>query len=125
MEESVREIKFRAFDEEKGKLTEPFRLGSVLCETYGGSKTLMQFTGRKDKNGREIYEGDITNYGEVRWFDDLNWDSGGSSHPGFYFVTKYGDLGDLQYHTGFDDCEVLGNRYENPELIESSTASPG
>ena len=80
----------------------------------------LQYTGLKDKNGVEIYEGDITSEGVVRWFNDLAWDGGGSSHPGFYFERGiYSN--DLCYHTGFDeDIEVIGNIYENPELLEES-----
>lgn len=78
---------------------------------------LMQYTGLKDKNGKEIYEGDITNNGVVEWCKSLNWDSGGSNHPGFYFDCKETD--ELSYHDGFDnDTEVIGNIYENPELLK-------
>ena len=89
---------------------------------------VMQFIGRKDKNDREIYEGDIVlnQYGHyegwVKWFDELYWDGGGSSHPGFWFtVLKYADENDcdLNFHTSFDKVEVIGNIYENPELIEN------
>ena len=73
---------------------------------------LMQYTGIKDKNGEEIYEGDITNYGVVAYYNDLNWDCGGSPHPGFFFRG-----GDMTYRDGFfEDIEIIGNVYENPEL---------
>ncbi len=79
---------------------------------------LMQYIGIKDKNGKEVYEGDITNRGIVEWNDHLNWDMGGSYHPGFYFKSS-DDEGDLSYHLGFDDrIEVIGNIYENPKLRE-------
>ncbi len=81
----------------------------------------MQYIGSQDVNNKDIYEGDFTNHGVVEYNTKLNWDSGGSEHPGFYFREGYDCLGneaELEYHTGFDDCEVLGNIYENPELLE-------
>lgn len=80
---------------------------------------LMQYIGREDINGKKIFEGDITNHGVVEYNSKLNWD-GGSIHPGFYFKEgyEYNEDSDLSYHTGFDDCEVLGNIYENPEVIK-------
>jgi hypothetical protein len=113
----MREIKFRAWS--GGKMREPFQ---PLQNSYISDPTakwpkgtaFMQFTGLRDKNGKEIYEGDITNNGVVNYLTELSWDSGGSLHPGFYFEA----LSDLQYHTGFDEeIEVIGNIYENPELL--------
>lgn len=78
--------------------------------------TVGQFTGLKDKNGTEIYEGDILNFGnnnpvEVVFdngsfnvFDEpLGWDF---------------DIDEYPVRTDFRYCEVIGNIYENPELIE-------
>jgi len=72
---------------------------------------LMQYTGRKDINGNDIYDGDILkHHGIVKWCNefhqwtaiDLNWNDNREVH-------------DLDYLTS--PFEIIGNIYENPELI--------
>jgi hypothetical protein len=104
-------------------------LGASLCSPSNGSIiSVMQYTGLLDKNGKEIYEGDITNNGVIEWCECLNWDSGGSNHPGFYFKNRWelGKRGEMEYHYGFDkDLEVIGNIYENPELVNDRDQKSG
>ena len=68
---------------------------------------LMQYTGLKDKNGTEIFEGDIVEEkvpGKVYRKTEVKWNR---SDLGFYF-----------YNSGTDFIEVIGNIYENPDLIK-------
>lgn len=88
-------------------------------ETYNGS-VLMQSTGLKDKNGKEIYEGDIVRYErcfEIR-VEEVIYDD---KHCSFGMIDK--DEKTFSFDSlisDFDvDCfEVVGNKYENPEFLE-------
>jgi hypothetical protein len=80
--------------------------------------SIGQFTGLTDKNGKRVFEGDILADGAiVEWFDELFWDGGGSTHPGFY-CEKWASCGELSWHERLDDkCEIIGNVFDNPELV--------
>lgn len=76
---------------------------------------LMQFTGLYDKNGREIYEGDIVQEGTKRLV--VYWNVLGSGHWWFGKPCK-----DVKYEAAkkvsINDLEVIGNIFENPELLD-------
>lgn len=87
-------------------------------------KYLMQFTGLKDKNGKEVFEGDI-----VRFFDDYGDFVEAYTTPvvfidwlGAYGVEWNGLKSTFEeineYYNEVKYIEVLGNIYENPELLE-------
>ena len=130
----MREIKFRAWLKEERKMVnvETLFIGiNRLC--FGNSKTedlffrdfeeveLMQYTGLKDKSGKEIYEGDIVWVkpgGVSTWYKTVVEFKEGA------FIASLIDGEDYIYifNRGFDsnDFEILGNVYENPELLEEN-----
>jgi uncharacterized phage protein (TIGR01671 family) len=122
----MREIKFRAWSEANGGMCydvdiiggQP-RIGATV---YLGAK-LMQFTGLKDRNGKEIYEGDIARYHPVldedaRREEDERYQV--AYHAPYWMLeSKDGAWSNAQGGNAWwaAQVEVVGNIYENPELL--------
>lgn len=112
----MREIKFRAWD---GKTM----LDWVSCKSHIAaildmpSFILMQYTGLKDKNGREVYKGDVVRdhkhdlQCEIKWVDDFACFAGEIIDDVVKEQYLFYQLIDCPY------LEVIGNIYENPELL--------
>ena len=125
----MREIKFRAWVKEKKAIFEVILINYVtkkvtyLLERVGhllsirdakfNDVELMQYTGLKDKNGKEIYEGDIVTLHNSRYKVIFNMEQA-------RFVLR-DDKFEMEIPFTNNNCkrmEVVGNIYENPELIK-------
>ncbi len=142
----MREIKFRAWDKEKKRMyagvgifpfpwnertrnsSWSFSADGTTVNPYHEDFALMQYTGLKDKNGKEIYGGDVveitsnmvllltgkptgnittTRYRVVYSSEDLIW----------YVIDNKGDKSRAKFYLEGGDVKIIGNIYENPELM--------
>ena len=122
MTNNRREIKFRAWLENSKRMVEVCNIAfhnkeityqEDLCGDFYSEKTdsfiLMQYTGLKDTKDVEIYEGDIVEYYDKLY--EIKW-----MFSGFYLHDPKG--GFIELAECDECCEVVGNIYENPELLE-------
>ena len=125
--------KFRAWTEE-GKVmyydVYPFKDGTLLLsydeiafdEVPASDFILMQSTGLKDKNSKEIFEGDIVKYkaGCNTFTEEVAYDK---NFAGFGVMDAYADIifsfGELAEDIDLISLEVIGNIWEDGELLDS------
>ncbi len=119
--DKLREIKFRAFikkTKEMCKLTDIRFKAQEVCVEHKDTTfdfldfnevEIMQYTGMKDEGGTEIYEGDILNCPSVDGSVVVSF-----CDEKYQFVCD--DIDSLYDYEGYS---VIGNIYENPELLES------
>ena len=115
----MRKIKFRAWDGFKiiydfwidSKTGIPHQQWYEDMDMISGAK-IMQYTGLNDKNGKEIYEGDIFKT-ILGWVAVVEWDEINARFLGFTLERERKIL-----YVGREPAvEVIGNIYDNPELL--------
>ncbi len=129
----MREIKFRAWNKNFKKM---YKIGQITLEKgtwnyepdnreyigmsipYQPSFVLMQYTGLKDKNGKEIYEGDIVYIKGETELLDIKGKAEYSDIFAQYIITN---TKNIAYETealgDYENIEVIGNEFDNPELL--------
>ena len=126
----MRQIKFRAWDKKEKKFEKYFQMdcnGMMAIfrnETAEWGKAdddryiLMQYTGLKDKNGKEICYGDIVKAQDGVWEIAYSepWDGVAINLDNKETAEMSVDFADNIY--ALNEVEVIGNIYENPSLIK-------
>lgn len=108
----MREIKFRAWDNKENKMIYSHNdIWSWFSDNYmddfsskNDERIIMQYTGIKDKNGKEIYENDILKNQQTKEISIIKWDQPTCSFIGF----PHGEQ------------EIIGNIFENHDLLKNA-----
>lgn len=115
-------LEFRAWDKENREMVKVELLGKEVLLYKGGewenieSFEVMQYTGLRDKNCRKIYGGDLLRHpngtiAEIKYLNDL---------AAFVAIYKQNGSTEVDYLDKeiVSRCKIIGNIYENPELLE-------
>jgi hypothetical protein len=129
----MREIKFRAWDKDFKRWTN-YSIADDLPRFYdkhtgcwktdkeGKRFVLSQYTGLKDKNNREIYEGDVIKaISFARWIGVVEYSDENQAFIFDDLDKKYRGKSTVFMNQFDDGFEILGNIYENPKLLKELT----
>lgn len=118
----MRDFKFRAWNHKEYKMSKAFTFGNILnfCTEKGlgtikslTDEQVMQYTGLKDKNDIEIWEGDIVTHEDFKLPSEVTFERGCFRIHNFT-ISNFEAI----HHMG--KIEVIGNIYENKELLNES-----
>jgi len=130
----MREIKFKCWDKEVKRMSKELPIYWPIISWTDGDIDMptdfalvkdrcifLQYTGLKDRTGREIYEGDIVRRGTGVMAENIEvvFDRGAFIGKQIGAFTEIGGAGVAFILSGFtSEIEVIGNIYENGELLE-------
>lgn len=127
----MREIKFKIWLNGKMRVPGDSTIEAIYFDEIPWNEktdgTLLQYTGLKDKNGKEIYDGDVVKVDRCRVVDgelvETGIETGNVFWADYFFQyrvsfdhIRYDDFEALMDNE--DRYEVIGNIYENPELVK-------
>ena len=111
----MKTIKFRVYDNLKKKMiTEGVEWNIGMILEHKDDFELMQYTNLKDKNGKEIYEGDIVGDNEMI-FGVIIFDEGCFKIDAF----SKSQMPSSVNQDRANHWKIIGNKFENPELLEN------
>lgn len=129
----MRDVKFKAWDKEHKRWTN-YSIADDLPRFYdkhtgcwktdkeGKRFVLSQYTGLKDKNNREIYEGDVIKaISFARWIGVVEYSDENQAFIFDDLDKKYRGKSTVFMNQFDDGFEILGNIYENPKLLKELT----
>jgi uncharacterized phage protein (TIGR01671 family) len=134
----TREIKFRAWDKKRNEMLIPDGLTNPVNSLNPDVFVHMQFTGLKDVHGKEIYEGDIVDFAGIKWMvgyygmnacftlfslsprENANYIASAGVPIRHFNWLDNGSAGYKRDIQKSFPVEVIGNIYENPDLLTPS-----